>query len=264
MDAAFEAAAGSLASVQSERDLFPVLGRVVAAIGDGHTRLRLSQGHEDFLDGSPTFLPFKLRLIEGRAYLWRDYSEDRADLLGSEVIAMNGTPMTEVLSEMVSLFSSDGSNVTGKYKDLEGTRTFGFLYQLLFGPTETFELELRPVGGEATTTTTLDAVTEGVINQRYEERYEADQLENLELTLLEGSPGIAVIRIGGFFGDDYEQFLAGAFSRIAAQDIEHLILDLRDNGGGRDMYGSMLLSYLVDEPFAYYESMQINGPEFTH
>lgn len=99
---------------------------------------------------------------------------------------------------------------------------------------------------------------ESEINQ---ERYAEQGAENLELRVIEGPPSAAVIRIGGFFGDDYEQFLADAFGQIDEQGIEHLILDLRDNGGGRDMYGSMLFSYLTDEPFAYYESLQINGPE---
>ncbi len=262
IDAVFAQAAASLESVHSEGDLYLVLGRVVAAIGDGHTRLRLSAGHEAYLNGRPTFLPFKLRLIERRAYLWRDYSEDRANLIGSEIVAMNGMPMDQVLSGMLGFFSSDGTNVTGKYKDLEGTLMFGLLYQLVHGPTEAFELELRPAGADSIVTATVAAVSESVIDQRYEERYAEDQRDNLELTMIEGSPRIAVIRISGFFGDDYEQFLAGAFSRIGAQGVEHLILDLRDNGGGRDMYGSMLLSYLTDEPFAYYHSLQINGPEF--
>ena len=42
-----------------------------------------------------------------------------------------------------------------------------------------------------------------------------------------------------------------------------LILDLRDNGGGADELGKLLLSYLLDEPFKYYDDLVINARQFT-
>ncbi len=42
-----------------------------------------------------------------------------------------------------------------------------------------------------------------------------------------------------------------------------LILDLRDNGGGEDELGKLLLSYLLDEPFKYYDDLVINARQFT-
>src|SRR3954469_9839630 len=41
-----------------------------------------------------------------------------------------------------------------------------------------------------------------------------------------------------------------------------LVLDLRGNGGGADELGKLLLSYLVDAPFAYYEDLVVNALSF--
>jgi C-terminal processing protease CtpA/Prc len=42
-----------------------------------------------------------------------------------------------------------------------------------------------------------------------------------------------------------------------------LILDLRNNGGGADELGKLLLSYLLDKPFKYYDDLVINAREFS-
>jgi C-terminal processing protease CtpA/Prc len=42
-----------------------------------------------------------------------------------------------------------------------------------------------------------------------------------------------------------------------------LILVLRDNGGGADDLGKLVLSYLIGEPFQYYEDLVLNGLDFS-
>jgi C-terminal processing protease CtpA/Prc len=42
-----------------------------------------------------------------------------------------------------------------------------------------------------------------------------------------------------------------------------LILDVRDNGGGEDALGKDLLSYLINEPFKYYDDLVINALDFS-
>ncbi len=41
-----------------------------------------------------------------------------------------------------------------------------------------------------------------------------------------------------------------------------LVIDLRDNGGGADELGKLLLSYLINEPFKYYNDLVINNDHF--
>ncbi|MBK8351985.1 MAG: hypothetical protein IPL21_09900 [Saprospirales bacterium] len=41
------------------------------------------------------------------------------------------------------------------------------------------------------------------------------------------------------------------FKAIKKNKTENLILDLRNNQGGKSTYGAYLLSYLLDKPFAY-------------
>src|SRR5262249_51990443 len=57
-------------------------------------------------------------------------------------------------------------------------------------------------------------------------------------------------------------FIKDAFGEIAKKKSRSLILDLRDNGGGADDLGKLVLSFLIDEPFQYYDDLVLNGLEF--
>jgi C-terminal processing protease CtpA/Prc len=81
---------------------------------------------------------------------------------------------------------------------------------------------------------------------------------------------IAVMKINGFGGfvdtahkKSLTEFYRESFGAMNERGTKSLILDLRDNGGGEDELGKLLLSYLLDEPFRYYDDLVINARQFT-
>src|SRR5690606_36723585 len=54
----------------------------------------------------------------------------------------------------------------------------------------------------------------------------------------------------------FEGFLDRVFSDLEQKNTPSLIIDLRGNGGGRDVFGSLLYSYLTDIPVHYYERLE--------
>ena len=57
--------------------------------------------------------------------------------------------------------------------------------------------------------------------------------------------------------------MSKTFKELEEKNIQHLIIDLRNNGGGADLYGKILVAYLIDKPFMYYEHLRINKKEFS-
>jgi C-terminal processing protease CtpA/Prc len=84
--------------------------------------------------------------------------------------------------------------------------------------------------------------------------------KNLSLRYLKDAE-IAQIRIRGFGGNDYPQGIEDTFKTLRDKGTKALILDLRANGGGNDMYGALLVSYLTDKPFRYFDHINIKTIE---
>jgi C-terminal processing protease CtpA/Prc len=57
-------------------------------------------------------------------------------------------------------------------------------------------------------------------------------------------------------------FFHESFQAMRDRGTRALILDLRDNGGGEDELGKLLVSYLLDEPFRYYDDLVLNARWF--
>ena len=77
-------------------------------------------------------------------------------------------------------------------------------------------------------------------------------------------PKIAEIRIRLFIGDDFPEWMADTFKTLRDKGTQSLIIDLRNNGGGEDAYGALLVSSLTDKPFRYFDhiSMRTISPTF--
>jgi hypothetical protein len=83
---------------------------------------------------------------------------------------------------------------------------------------------------------------------------------NATWSLLEdGSIGLLKITsFNGNAGDDVP--MSAFFERVFT--VSKLILDVRDNGGGKDELGRVLFSYFADRPFRYYRDLVVNKLSF--
>ncbi|HEV3445069.1 MAG TPA: S41 family peptidase [Gemmataceae bacterium] len=90
--------------------------------------------------------------------------------------------------------------------------------------------------------------------------------DSAELTFFDDGK-IADLKIHRFGGTankkDLRVFFQDCFNEVDKKKSAALILDLRDNGGGADELGKLLLSFLIDEPFQYYDDLVLNGLTFS-
>ena len=83
------------------------------------------------------------------------------------------------------------------------------------------------------------------------------QTSNLEFSL-EPSKNLAIVKIKSFvYYEDqfpvFKSFIDSCFQQIELHQIENLVIDLRNNGGGDPFCASYLLQYISDEAFRYYK-----------
>jgi C-terminal processing protease CtpA/Prc len=269
MDRQFEAALKKLTKPMTEQEFYLVLAPVIASINCGHTALRLSESYRKHLVESPIFLPFKLKFLNGKAYMFRNYSQDPDVVMGGEVIAINQQPVKTIIEKMLKISPSDAHIQASKYRRLESTILFGTMYNLVFGKTGSYSLAYRPPGNKKVKTIRVPGKTRqqilSLFAQRYPEVAKERQKPPIELEYKKaGDIAIAVLTIrtfgGGAYkkaGISYPEFLEKAFNEFQEKKIQNLVIDLRNNGGGSDNYGKLLTAYFLDAPFTYYESLEV-------
>lgn len=262
MDRAFNAERAKLNRPITKAEFLAVLAETLAHIRCGHTGVTPDDETQAAATNARKF-PLRM-LVEGRrlVVLFNDAPDDRTILPGMEIVEINGRKAADVLNRIWPTLAADGNIETGKRARIGGT--FGRYYWLMVERASEFTVKAKDTSGK-TVTAKLTGVTdaERTKNQNpvnEELRANLAKLDwtsgNLSLRFLK-EPEIAQIRIRGFGGNDYPQWIEDTFKTLREKGTKTLILDLRGNGGGADMYGAMLVSYLTDKPFRYFDHINV-------
>ncbi|WP_083620442.1 S41 family peptidase [Mucilaginibacter sp. OK098] len=255
VDRLFDRCFKKLDHPMTEVAYFAIISRLISGIEDGHTECFLPK---DFINQFITqvkLFPIQPRFIGEKAYVPCDTKEFPA---GTELLAIDHRSIGTIRKRLFEHLSSDGGIQTEKYvKVNDGHDPFAYLYDVVYGTQENFEVKYKTVGGTTAVKTiagdylkNMECPSPGrVIPNRY-----------LELAYQPGNIAVMTIRT---FANEYlvqtkenlTDFLAASFKELENKKIGRLIIDLRENGGGNDSNGALLYSYLTDHPFAYYASL---------
>lgn len=235
----------------------------------GHTRINISATLENHLSNQPTLFPFNLRIIDKKAYLFRNYSEKNDVIMGSELLSINNRPSSEIIQQMLPFIPNDAHIQTSRYRRLESTAYFGGLFNLIFGQFSSYTLTYKERDSNDIKTAKVNGIKAKDLNSIFTKRYPDAAKENPPIQL-DYREDIAILTVRTFSMEPYQNvkisyptFLKDAFKELEEKNIPYLIIDLRDNGGGADAFGKILFQHLIDKSFQYYEHLRINKTEFS-
>jgi hypothetical protein len=269
MDEHFESVEKSLEQPMTELGFFRMLAPLIAHIHDGHTGISRSQSLEKTLDSIPDLFPFNLRFIDEKAYLFRNYSEQEDIAMGSELLSINGHPISRILESMFPFIPNDAHIQTSKYRKLERTAYFGRLFNLILGPSDSYALICQAPSSDNKRTFTVKAIKSeditAIAGRRYPEIY-----QDRPPIQLDYKNDVAILTVRTFSARAYQSakidfpvFLKNTFQELEEKKPAHLIVDLRDNGGGTDAFGKILFAHFVDKPFRFYKHLRANNIEYS-
>lgn len=230
--------------------------QVLGAVHCGHTRARLAESDRHAALARRGLLPLELHWSGTRAWIVRVLEPESALGPGQELLSVDGLPLAEIRARAFALLSGDGTIESGKERELAAS--FAELYALLVSESEgPYRVE---VAGLAPLTLT------GLAPERFEER--RTRVAERPVIRFEARPDedVGLLTVSAFAEPesgqpDFQTQLEAAFRELRERRLGHLILDLRGNGGGRDMFGAALVSYLASEPFGYFERIEVT-PEY--
>lgn len=227
---------------------------VISSIEDGHTGTNLSRLLMNYYTENEKMFPVYVFFIHRKAYvLCSRMNELPAE---TEILSIDNKPISEITEKLLQYLPSDGKIETKKNHTLNNG-AFPFIYNWIFGNKVSFTLMHKTKQGEIKTT---NINAEFVKDFEYDNGNELRNTKDLQLDFPEKNTALLTIktfddnRLGGKQG--FRDFLDTAFKEINSKKISRLIIDLRGNAGGRDVYGALLYSYLTNKPFKYFRSIE--------
>jgi len=199
-------------------------------------------------------------------------------LKATEILAIDSVPAIEIIKKTKDLFGSDGYNLT--FKDHVLTKSFAAYYYLQYSRKDSSTLQLKKIDkpdsifnyvlktikpvklkGEVKKLSKEELKKKEIARklakkQKKKNKYkgfDTDGSSILSLTYDSVLKSTAIMKVKSFSADaaNHNKFFKESFAELQVKNIQNLIIDLRDNGGGRLTACNKLFRYLYDYGHVY-------------
>ncbi|MEO8234119.1 MAG: S41 family peptidase [Flavobacterium sp.] len=215
---------------------------------------------------------FDFEVFNNKLYVVKNKSNNKTIQVGSEVVSIDGQNVSILINDYKKNFTSDGFNQSFKNNFL-GQR-FSTLYSLNNDIKDSlkydfsFKNELKSIVIKRQIIDSTGIKKSKIVFTREQKKaiakkkdifgYEAKNKKYMRnLKFIEKDSSIAIMKIQGFKEGDSKEFYKQSFQKIKKYNTQTLIIDLRNNGGGRLNEISNLYTYLSDKDFKFIEKSQV-------
>ncbi|WP_341902821.1 S41 family peptidase [Fluviicola taffensis] len=253
-DSVFSANRKRINKNTSYREFYSILWNVIDFTGSCHNELTYPDSLIKILHRKKIYFPLPLKLINNKLYSNLTYENIPA---GSEILSVNGISAQIFATETSRYLSTDGHNTSGKHAFLE-TRLLPFYIYLAYGEPDSFAINFKD--SSEIRQVVLEPVEYKKAIENYKKRfipaYEKSSVSDYSFKYSDstetGFLTINTFALGGPKSEGhkkYAAFLDSIFNHLKARNIQNLIVDIRENGGGNDPNDLLLYSYLTKRNF---------------
>ena len=261
MDALFDSCYHALTNQTTPINFYTTIKYVLSAVKDGHLTCSPSKELVNQFESTEKYFPITLLFTDGKVYVKCDTQNGLAS--GTEIVSINTFLMPDITDRLSHYMVSDGRIKTTKYRIL--TENFPFYFNLVYGEQAQFTVSYKLPNGEQKTTTVYPILKKEATCGQVEV---AQPGKLLQLTYPLENVGLMTIKTFSHSQlksarENFRKFVASSFKHLIRKNVPALIIDLRSNGGGTDVYGALLYSYLTDQAFPYYAKLETVDRELT-
>ena len=254
IDSVFSANRKQINQQTSYREFYNLVWNVIDFTGSCHNDLSYPDSLKKELHKQETFFPIPLKFLHNKLYTNLQHETIPT---GSEILSINGTDALKFATEVARYTSTDGHNLTGKYVFLETGSLFFYIY-LAYG--EQDSLTIRFKDKEGIKEARLKSLDYKSALENYKRRfipeYEKNKTADYSFNYIDNSQtGLLTVNTFGLGGPkseghkNYAAFLDSVFNDLQNKNVQNLIVDIRENGGGNDPNDLLLYSYLTKRNF---------------
>lgn len=253
----------------TEVAFYNLIAPLITITKEDHCDISLSDKTSNLLKESGKYFPFLIKYIEGKPYLYNDGIALEDKFNGYILTTINGKEVKKIRTKLFQTFASDGNILSSKYRWLDDVG-FASLYAktINWRPKEFNITAINPKDNEEISIT-LNPCTRAELSQSFE-NFQANLNKKDIPAKFELNGNIAILTINSFAGSDYKEagmkfqkFIKQSFKSIRKNKIEHLIIDIRQNGGGTEGYEDYLFSYLTNEAYSKYKFVETNNTQYS-
>lgn len=192
---------------------------------------------------------------------------------GTVITSINGRSNRSLLDTLYDFIGSDGYAMT--YKEQVVSSNFPAWYKTVIGLDSSYSISYIDSAGHAATavipnfTPRTDTSKHTLRLALPVEKPSRRQLRKANLLSkrnlqIDTALGTAFMHLSTFSGGGLRSFFRSSFRTIRKMHLQHLVIDLRENGGGRVSASKLLTRYLVDHSFKIGDSLYAISRKFEY
>ncbi|MDY7394836.1 S41 family peptidase [Aureibaculum sp. 2210JD6-5] len=291
LDYKFDSLKKTIVKPLSSQQFYEKLAPVIAEVRQGH--ITVSPPHKRFNSKQRKllnknkfeFYELDFEYLNNNLWIVNTRGGD-STIIGSKAVKINDEDVSKLFNKYKRLFSSDGYNTT--FQDRMVASRFSGYYYLDKGFVDSLSIVLKKedslftkvlrripkdsipgkikIDSVQKTPKKLTEEQKKELKLKEKEKREKDYIYGFEkaknrytrnLNFIDKDSSVAIMKIRGFGNGNYKKFYQESFAKIDAAKTEYLILDLRDNTGGRLEEIDKLYSYLTDKEYQLIKKAEV-------
>lgn len=291
LDNKFDSLKASITKPMTSREFYMKISPVVAAIREGHAIVyppfKMLKWKEDEIRsnyGTTPLSKFEFETFDNKLYIVKNNAADTTIAVGTEVVSVDDANPMDLLEKYRNNFASDGYNQTFKINRL--SKGFSTFYYFDHDITDSIRCILRFKDSVRTAILKRVPKKEVAVKKTLPPKMSQAERENKHkeavrnrylgydkvtgkysknLTFFEADSSIALMKLTNFSRGQSKKFFHDSFEKLARLKSRSLIIDLRDNPGGKIKEINELYSYLVDSNFYFMDkSVVVSRTSILH
>lgn len=239
----------------------------ISKIRSGHTSVRPSKNFAKYTEtrDSKRF-PLALKVWKDSMIVVYNFIKNDSVLKrGTIITSINGNKNEYTIDSIFQFLNSDGYANNFKYEML--SKNFSLFYSFAFPVTDFYSLGyIDSMGEEKFLSVPAFKPVQDTTKQRKEKPVEKFKklpgkdrrqriLYSKRILEFDTASNTAYMRVSTFSGGRLRQFFRNSFKEIKEKNIQNLVVDVRNNTGGKVSLSILLTKYLIQSPFHFADTV---------
>ncbi|MEY4702256.1 MAG: hypothetical protein RIR96_153 [Bacteroidota bacterium] len=264
MDSVFDTYRNNITdSLTDQEFLWHILSPVAHEVRCGHTTVRKSKIRERWEKKAKlSMFPLSLKLWNDTLAVVRALSNSDTLLKRGFIIkSIDGVSDTEMIRTMKQSLSLDG--YADNVNTVRISNNFPLLHRYIFGLRKKYQVEYLDLNGERKTDSVAcydpmkkDSLSKKRLKtQKTQVAKSKGRNEKHRKFSVDSTGTYAILSVNTFSNGQLRRFFRKSFKEIEERKIEHVVIDIRSNGGGKVSLSTLLTKYVSRVPFKVADSV---------